>query len=103
MLLGNASYLWQEWQLRIVLFDDFPAQKLLFVPVEDIPQGLTRLQDTGREVRVVPEPHLGVELVILDLEVGPGRLGAELGRERLPTFLAPWVVVAGAAQLEDER
>ena len=65
--------------------------------VQDVLQRLTSIQDAGGEIRVVPEPHLGVDLVIVDLEARAGGSRTQLGGQGLPALLPPRVVVAGAA------
>lgn len=75
------SYLGKEGQLRIEVLDDLLAKQCVFVLLENVGQLLASFQHAGGKVWVVAEPHLGVKLVILNLEIGAGRPGAQLGSQ----------------------
>lgn len=73
----------------------------MLILLQHVREQLARLKHASWKVRVVTEPHLGVELLIFDFKVGAWRPCAQLSGQRLLPFLAPGIIIAGAAELED--
>ena len=107
--LGDGQDLGEEGELGVAeALDDVVAQEGRGVAVNDVLERLVGGGDVRRESGIGAHPHLGVGLVVADLEgrLGgalvrdvAGRLGAELRGERAGALLAPWVRVAPALEL----
>jgi len=75
-------------------------QELLLILLQHIAEELSRGQDSGGIIGVIPEPHFRVKLVILDVKVFSCSL-AELRSQGMFPLLAPGVIVASSTELED--